>query len=175
MENVFTFNITYLRILISLFATSYPGSLPRTQALSRVPTSYPGSSLVLRISSSYSGSLPRTQAPSYPGSLLEVILALTVYRMYTRCSNNIISTRIFLFQHAQISEEDAEDFENDVLLPLRLSKAAPFVLLGLGAILLFIAGIISYRRHQRKVSRSWLQRSQELQQFHVTRDNNSCF
>ena len=86
-----------LRNLVPRLSPSYSGSLPRTQALSHVPTSYPGSSLVLRISSSYSGSLPRTQAPSYPGSLLEVILALTVYRMYTRCSNNIISTRIFLF------------------------------------------------------------------------------
>lgn len=53
-------------------------------------------------------------------------------------------------KHARISEEDADDFKRDVRLPLRLSRAAPFVLFGLGAILILIAGVISYRRHHRR-------------------------
>ncbi|XP_028403811.1 lysosome membrane protein 2-like isoform X2 [Dendronephthya gigantea] len=53
-------------------------------------------------------------------------------------------------KHAHISEEDADDFKHDVLLPLRFSQAAPFALLGLGSILLLVAGVISFRRHHRR-------------------------
>lgn len=43
---------------------------------------------------------------------------------------------------AQISEEDADDFKKKVLLPLRVAKVMPYVMIGLGALLIVIAVIV---------------------------------
>ncbi|XP_028403821.1 lysosome membrane protein 2-like [Dendronephthya gigantea] len=60
----------------------------------------------------------------------------------------------FTDDYARISEEDADDFKKSVLLPLRVAKAMPYVMIGLGALLLIIAVIITLvrRRNRRKMN-----------------------
>ncbi|XP_046852808.1 lysosome membrane protein 2-like [Xenia sp. Carnegie-2017] len=43
---------------------------------------------------------------------------------------------------AEISEEDADDFKTNVLLPKLIAEAMPYVMIGLGALLLLIAVVI---------------------------------
>ena len=66
-----------------------------------------------------------------------------------------INSRIIL-KSARISEEDADDFKKNVLLPLRVAKIMPYVMIGLGGLFLVIAVIIVLfcRSNTRKIKKN---------------------
>lgn len=58
-------------------------------------------------------------------------------------SNPVFVPVFFTDESARISEEDADDFKQKVLLPLRAITALPYVMIGLGGLFLLIALIIA--------------------------------